>query len=105
MKKRKIYRFEQANGNGCWYNSNNQFNNFYGRMVENIQMPYDNRPKTHRAGCFSLKTLYQWGNKKALQKMHAVVIVVLSDDYILLPKGEVIYNEHKTYYKKVLKRY
>ena len=105
MRKRKIYRFEQVNGNGCWYNSDQSFNNLYGKVVDNIPMPRDTRPTNYRAGCFSKADLFTWGSLEALKKMGAVLVVVLSTDYKLLPKGEVIYNEQTTIYRKVLKQF
>lgn len=100
-----IYRFEQNAVNGCWYNADGTFNNLYGTTVENVPMPRDNRNKNYRAGCFSLEDLYKWGTPESLKKMGARVIVVLSTDYIMLPFGEVIYNEENVLYKKVIIQY
>lgn len=105
MRKRKIYRFEQNENNGCWYNKDGSFNNLYGTTCENVPMPRDSRNKNYRAGCFSLDDLYKWGTPESLKKMGARVIVVLSNDYQLLPRGEVIYNETNIIYKKVIMQY
>lgn len=105
MRARKIYRFEQNEENGCWYNQNGSFNNLYGKTVDNVPMPRDNRPKEYRAGCFSLEDLYKWGSPDGLKKMGAKVVVVLSKDYKILPRGEVIYNETNVAYKRVIKQY
>ena len=105
MQSRIIYRFEQNENNGCWYNQDGSFNNLYGQTCENVPMPLDDRPKEYRAGCFSLKDLFTWGSEENLKKMKARVIEVLSNDYICLPKGEVIYNETNILYKKILVQY
>lgn len=102
---RRIYRFEQDDKNGCWYNHDQSFNNKYGKEVEEVPMPRDERDPSYRAGCFSLKDLYTWGTVEALKKMGARVVVVLSNDYIILPRGEVIYNAETVKYKKVLAAY
>jgi len=100
-----IYRFEQNDDNGCWYNHDQSFNNLYGKTIESIPMPRDNRNKNYRAGCFSLKDLYTWGTIEALKKMKARVVEVLSNDYIVLQRGEVIYNASTVVYKKVIHQY
>ena len=100
-----IYRFEQNDDNGCWYNQDTSFNNLYGKLVTNVPMPRDNRDKKYRAGCFSLQDLYMWGDIKALKKMKARVVKVLSSDYIILPKGEVIYNSTNVISKTIIKQY
>lgn len=53
-----IYRFEQDDKNGCWYNQDTTFNNLYGKVVKEVPMPRDERNSNYRAGCFSLKDLY-----------------------------------------------
>ena len=100
-----IYRFEQNATNGCWYNADGTFNNLYGKKVENIPMPRDNRPKEYRAGCFSYEDLCKWVSEESAKKLGGRSIVVLSTDYKILPFGEVIYNEENVLYKKVLMQY
>jgi hypothetical protein len=105
METKTIYRFEQNESNGCWYNKDGTFNNVYGKTCENVPMPFDNRPKEYRAGCFSLEDLFTWGSEENLKKMGARVIEITSNDYIVLPRGEVIYNETNILKMKIIKQY
>ena len=93
----KIYRFEQDENNGCWYDKNANFHCFDRDLIKHPMPQEDHIYKgVYSSGCHTLEELLWWIPPvvaKRLINQGCVFAVYESEDYFEREHGEVCFNK------------
>lgn len=93
----KIYRFEQDEHNGCWYNKDAKF---HCSDKDLIKHPMPSEPDVYKgiysSGCHTLKELLWWIPPLVAKRLVALgckFVIYESEDYFEREHGEVCFNK------------